>query len=161
MSYKKYFWELNPRALKEIPGIFKNSQHSKYVSRIIKLLSRCDRPKEVFSFISKKGFIESWPKIERKWRKQGGNKDFYAWWKTIYEQLIEKEQIFKPEIEFKKIGKLIKKTRQEKDLTQFNLAKITGIKQPDISAIESGKKNITISTLIKIFRVLKIVNLEL
>jgi hypothetical protein len=45
---KKYFWNLNEKALKETEKILKNPNHQQFVSQVITLLSRCDKPKEVF-----------------------------------------------------------------------------------------------------------------
>lgn len=48
------------------------------------------------------------------------------------------------------IGKLLKRLRQEADLSGAALAELSGIEQPHISKIERGKVNVTLSTLIKI-----------
>ena len=48
------------------------------------------------------------------------------------------------------LGLLIKKKRTEKKLSQKDLSNLTGITQANISNIEKGKANITISQLKKI-----------
>lgn len=166
MNLSKYFWNLNPKALKETKNVLQNPLHPKYLQRVLTLLSRCDEPKKLFSFLNEKQFIENWPKIRRHWNRNWGAQDFKAWWDTIYERKIEKLGVpIKPKGEpvplFKTIGSIIKQTRINKDLSQFDLSRMAGISQPDVSAIEKGKKNITLETLFRIAKVLEIKNLPL
>ena len=59
-----------------------------------------------------------------------------------------------------KIGFLLAKTREEQNITQTELAKISGIDQGDISKIEKGLGNPTIAKLNKLFKSLgKVINL--
>lgn len=53
-----------------------------------------------------------------------------------------------------KIGALLIKTREEKKITQTELAKMTNIDQGDISRIEKGLGNPTVSKLNKLFSAL-------
>lgn len=48
------------------------------------------------------------------------------------------------------IGKLLKRLRQQEDLSGPALAERSGIQQPTISKMERGKVNVTLLTLIKI-----------
>jgi len=163
----KYFWGFNRQALKETEKILKNTKHPRFTERIVTLLSRCDRPKELFALISKKDFIESWPHIKRYWRKIHRNSEFRDWWQTIYEQLVQKYKPEKsgpkgkPPATFLKIGKAIKTARIGIGLSQNELALKVGMKQPDICSIENGKKNITLETLISLCKVLEIKNIEI
>ncbi len=52
------------------------------------------------------------------------------------------------------IGEAIKKIRQERNLTQEQLGKLIGVQKAQISKLESGNKNVTINTLLKIFNAL-------
>ncbi|MBN1384173.1 MAG: helix-turn-helix transcriptional regulator [Elusimicrobia bacterium] len=61
-----------------------------------------------------------------------------------------------PSVFASQIGKTIRNYRIEKEISQSDLAKRSGINQPDISAIEKGKKNITIETLLRLCKVLGI-----
>ncbi|OGC14880.1 hypothetical protein A3J90_00175 [candidate division WOR-1 bacterium RIFOXYC2_FULL_37_10] len=61
---------------------------------------------------------------------------------------------------FVKFGKAVKKSRIAKSLSQKDLAFATGITQSDISLIEEGYKNITLKTLFKICKILKIEKIE-
>lgn len=163
MNIRKYFWGLNEKALKETEKIVRNPAHPKFASRMFTFLSRSDKPEELFALISKQQFIGSWHKIRNYWKKHPEAQDFRAWWETIYEQLLqtEKKPKGKPAIEFQKIGDLIRTTRVNKGWSQLDFAKRSGIDQPDISAIEKGKKNITLETLIKLCRIVGIKNLPL
>ena len=59
-----------------------------------------------------------------------------------------------------KIGFLLTKTREEQNITQTELAKISKIDQGDISKIEKGLGNPTIGKINKIFKSLgKVINL--
>lgn len=167
MNISKYFWDLNEKALKETQRILKDPKHPKFIIRIVTLLSRCDQVKELFSLISKKDFIESWPKIRSYWVKLARESDFRDWWETIYEQMLEefrhktKGPKGKPSILFLRVGSIIREARVRNGLSQKELAVRTGMKQPDISRIEEGKKNITLATLARIYRILDIKKIDL
>lgn len=161
MNLKKYYWGLNARALRETERILKDSDHPQYLQRMFLLLSRCDRPKEVFSLVGRDNFLSSWPRLRRYWRSKGGAPDFRAWWETVYEQLRGKVGVRPglaggPARSFVRIGRLIKERRTEQGLSQADLAALAGMKQPDVSEIELGNKNITLSTLLRLCRILKI-----
>ena len=49
------------------------------------------------------------------------------------------------------IGEAIKRTRQQKNLTQEELGKLVGVQKAQISRIENGK-NLTFATVIKLFK---------
>ena len=63
--------------------------------------------------------------------------------------------IFEYELQMDLIGKAIKQTRQERNLTQEELGKLIGVKKAQISRIESNASNVTIDTLMRVFRALK------
>ncbi|OGX40542.1 MAG: hypothetical protein A2984_01045 [Omnitrophica WOR_2 bacterium RIFCSPLOWO2_01_FULL_41_12] len=162
----KYFWGFNAKALKETEKILKDPQHPRFIERLVTILSRCDKPKELFSFISKDEFVEVWPKTKNYWRKIALESDFRDWWQTIYERLMQKYKPLKkpkgkPPASFLKIGRMIKQERIKKGLTQSGLALRVGMRQPDISKIEEGKKNITLQTLDSLCKILEIKNIEL
>jgi ribosome-binding protein aMBF1 (putative translation factor) len=102
---------------------------------------------ELFSIIPRKKFVEIWPKIRTYRIKRIRRSDFRDWWETIYEQISEKYQ-HRPgrtkggtPVTFRTIGMEIKDARIQKGLSQKQLAIQIGMKQPDISRIEEGKKN--------------------
>jgi DNA-binding Xre family transcriptional regulator len=166
-NISKYFWDLNKKALQETKKILKNPTHPKFTSRMVTLLSRCDRPPDLFSLISKKEFIEIWPKIRTYWIKIARESDFRDWWQTIYEQILQryglkkKSPRGKSSILFLKIGRMIKDARIQKGLSQSELAFKVSMKQPDVSMIEEGKKNITLETLSRLCKLLDIKRVEL
>jgi len=162
MKIEKYFWDLNERALKETRRVLQSPQHPQFYERLFRLLSRCDDIKELFSLLSKKQFIASWPRIRKYWLKIGQSLDFLNWWETVYEQLLgKKPSLGKTRENLQFIGNVIKKSRVQKEWSQGDLALRVGMRQPDICAIELGKKNMTILTLLKICRVLEIESIPL
>ena len=162
MNIKKYFWSLNPRALQEVKSILKNPDHRKFIDRLFTLLSRCDNAKEVFSIVKKKDFIANWPRLRHYWAKTKQAPDFKAWWETVYEELARarKKPKGKPAETFLKIGAIIKEKRLKNKISQRDFARQAGMTQPDISAIEAGKKNITLATLIRLCKLLDVKSLS-
>jgi DNA-binding XRE family transcriptional regulator len=164
MSLNKYFWSLKPAALKETAAILKNSRHPKFLERSFVLLSRCDRPKEVFAVMTKPVFIEAWPRLRRYWTKMDQANDYKAWWETVYEQLGQNRPApGAPRGQLsdvvKKIGKIFKARRHKKGISQRDFARQAGMTQPDISAIEAGRKNMTLETMIRLCSILGIKSL--
>ncbi len=63
--------------------------------------------------------------------------------------------LFEYELQMDLIGKAIKQTRKERQLTQEELGKLVGVQKAQISRLESNAGNVTIETLIKVFTALK------
>lgn len=158
----KYFWDLKGESLKETERILKDPAHLKFPQRMTVLLTRCDKPKELFSMISKEEFVQVWPRIRGYWIKRMRRSDARDWWETIYEQLAQADQPGSVRIEgsspafLRRLGLLVKEARMESGLSQNQLALRVGMRQPDISRIEEGKKNITLFTLTRLCKVLGI-----
>lgn len=53
------------------------------------------------------------------------------------------------------IGKAIKQTRQERNLTQEDLGKLIGVQKAQISRLENNASNVTMDTLLRVFTALK------
>lgn len=53
------------------------------------------------------------------------------------------------------LGKMIKRARQEQNLTQEQLGELVGVKKAQISKLESSANSATIDTVVKVFRALK------
>ena len=53
------------------------------------------------------------------------------------------------------IGQMIKEVRLKNNLTQEQLGKLVGVQKAQISKLESNAKNVTLSTILKIFKALK------
>lgn len=167
MNISKYFWDLNRKSLRGVKKVLRDPNHPAHARRMVVLLSRCDNPKEVFSLVPRKEFIHIWPKIRSYWVKLARQSDFRDWWETIYEQIVEKDrhkqkrsQGRTPEL-YRKIGMMLKEGRLERGLSQRQLAQIAGMKQPDISRIEEGRKNITLYTLMRLCKIVKIKRINL
>lgn len=167
MIITKYFWDLNEKALKDTERILRNTSHPKFILRMVTFLSRCDQPKELFSIISKKEFIEVWPKIRNYWIRLARESDFRDWWETIYEQLLQKYKLKQRRPKgrssalFLNIGRMIREARIRKNFSQRELALTIGMRQPDISTIEEGKKNITLETLLRLCKALEIKSVDI
>ncbi|MCU0666089.1 MAG: helix-turn-helix domain-containing protein [Candidatus Omnitrophica bacterium] len=166
MNISKYFWNLNQETLKQAAGALKDKNNPKFIPRAVDLLSRCQKPKEVFAIIHKQDFVDTWPKINTYWRKYGQNSDFRNWWQAVYEQIVgqdDSKRMPKGSVPFfyLKIGNLIREARISAGWSQKILALKTGMRQPDISKIEEGRKNITLWTLARLCAVLGIKKIEL
>jgi transcriptional regulator with XRE-family HTH domain len=53
------------------------------------------------------------------------------------------------------VGKAIKQTRQERNLTQEELGKLIGVQKAQISRLENKTSNVTMDTLLRVFTALK------
>lgn len=63
--------------------------------------------------------------------------------------------LFEYELQMDLIGKAIKQTRKERNLTQEELGKLIGVQKAQISRIENNASNVTIDTLVRVFTALK------
>ena len=62
---------------------------------------------------------------------------------------------FEYELQMDLIGKAIKQTRKERNLTQEELGKLIGVQKAQISRIENNTSNVTMDTLMRVFGALK------
>jgi HTH-type transcriptional regulator / antitoxin HipB len=62
---------------------------------------------------------------------------------------------FEYELQMDLIGKAIKQTRQKRHLTQEELGKLIGVQKAQISRLENNASNVTIDTLLRVFKALK------
>jgi DNA-binding XRE family transcriptional regulator len=62
---------------------------------------------------------------------------------------------FEYELQLDLIGSAIKKTRQERNLTQEELGKLVGVEKAQISRLEKHTSNVTMDTLLRVFTALK------
>jgi len=63
--------------------------------------------------------------------------------------------LFEYELQMDLIGKAIRQTRQERNLTQEELGKLTGVQKAQISRLEKRTGNVTMGTLLRVFTALK------
>jgi DNA-binding XRE family transcriptional regulator len=59
------------------------------------------------------------------------------------------------ELKVEVLGEMIKQIRKERHLTQEELGKLVGVNKSQISKLERNTKNVTLATILKIFRALK------
>ncbi len=55
------------------------------------------------------------------------------------------------ELKLDLIGDMIKKARKKRGLTQTELGDLVGVQKAQISKLENGTSNVTISTILKVF----------
>lgn len=53
------------------------------------------------------------------------------------------------------LGDMIKSVRKERNLTQEQLGELVGVQKSQISKLERNTKNVTIETILKVFKALK------
>jgi HTH-type transcriptional regulator/antitoxin HipB len=78
----------------------------------------------------------------------------------VQDELIGKvgtteRDLFEYELQMDLIGKAIKQTRQERNLTQEELGKLIGVQKAQISRLENNASNVTMDTLLRVFTALK------
>jgi len=78
----------------------------------------------------------------------------------VQDELIGKagtaeRDLFECELQMDLIGKAIKQTRQERNLTQEELGKLIGVQKAQISRLENNASNVTMDTLLRVFTALK------
>ena len=78
----------------------------------------------------------------------------------VQDELIGKigtpeRDLFEYELQMDLIGKAIKQTRQERNLTQEELGKLIGVQKAQISRLENSTSNVTMDTLLRVFSALK------
>ena len=66
-----------------------------------------------------------------------------------------KRDFFEHELQMDIIGELIKRAREERDLTQEELGKLIGVQKAQISRLENHTGNVTLTTILKVFGALK------
>lgn len=67
----------------------------------------------------------------------------------------EKRDKYEYELRLDILGEMIKQTRKERHLTQTELGQLIGVQKSQISRLERNTKNVTLETILKVFRALK------
>jgi len=67
----------------------------------------------------------------------------------------EKRDKYEYELRLDLLGEMIKRTRKERHLTQSELGEMIGVQKSQISRIENNAKNVTIETILRVFKALK------
>lgn len=63
--------------------------------------------------------------------------------------------LFEYELQMDLIGKAIRQTRKERNMTQEELGKLIGVQKAQISRLENNAGNVTLDTLLRVFTALK------
>mgnify|MGYP000666024077 FL=1 len=75
--------------------------------------------------------------------------------KLIGKKGTRERDVFEYELQMDLIGKAIKQTRQNRNITQEQLGKLIGVQKAQISRIENNASNVTMDTLLRVFTALK------
>ena len=67
---------------------------------------------------------------------------------------VERDE-YEYELSMDLLGRMIKTTRQERNLTQEQLGQLVGVQKSKISKLESSTNSATIDTILKVFKALK------
>jgi HTH-type transcriptional regulator/antitoxin HipB len=75
--------------------------------------------------------------------------------KLIGERGTPERDVFEYELQLEFIGKAIKQTRQQRNLTQEELGRLIGVQKAQISRLENNVSNVTMDTLLRVFAALQ------
>jgi HTH-type transcriptional regulator / antitoxin HipB len=67
----------------------------------------------------------------------------------------KKREEYEYHLNMEVLSHMIKKTRQERKMTQEQLGKLVGVQKAQISKLESSANSATIDTILKVFKALK------
>lgn len=75
--------------------------------------------------------------------------------KYIGKEGTKRRDQYEYELSMDVLGRMIKKARQERNLTQEQLGELVGVQKAQISRLESSANRATIDTVSKVFKALK------
>ena len=149
---------------KEVAEILKDETNPRFDLYAEKLLSRLNRPKEVFPLLNPSAFCRKWPAIKRRMSRDRWLTHRVTFWQTIYEavkkRLGEQGVRLRPRVkesiplQRRLISEQIRKIRMEKGYHQKDLAARLGVIQQYISRLESGRENFSVDVLSRIAQAL-------
>ena len=67
----------------------------------------------------------------------------------------EQREKYELELSLDVIGQLIKEARIKRNLTQEQLGKLIGVQKAQISKLEANVKNVTLATILKVFKAMQ------
>lgn len=160
MENNAIFWDKNFNQ-DEVRKILKDEESPKFVEVAATLLSRFNKPKEVFaSYLNKIAFCNNWRKIKKQMRKNKWSDARIIFWDEVYKvtlQDIDKKTLKaarKRDVdidpEMKEIGEKIRYARNKHGWIQAELAKRSKLSQQTISFVEKGYTNVSVKTLKRI-----------
>ena len=77
-------------------------------------------------------------------------KDTYIW-----KRGTKAREQYEYELSMELVSQMIKKVRQDRNLTQEQLGKLVGVQKAQISKLESSANSATLDTIIKVFKALQ------
>ena len=66
-----------------------------------------------------------------------------------------KRDRYEYELKLEILGEMIKEARKQRNLTQAELGKLIGVQKSQISRLEKNTRNVTIGTILRVFKALK------
>lgn len=75
--------------------------------------------------------------------------------KYIGEKGTSERDTYEYELKMELLGRMIRATRKERNMTQEELGKVVGVNKSQISKLENHANSATIETIIKVFNALK------
>jgi len=75
--------------------------------------------------------------------------------KHIGEVGTDKRDKYEFDLKLDVLGEMIKSVRKDRHLTQEQLGDLIGVQKSQISKLERNAKNVTVETILKVFRALK------
>jgi len=75
--------------------------------------------------------------------------------KYIGKEGMQQRDQYEYELRMDVLGRMIKKARLERNLTQEQLGELVGVQKAQISKLESSANSATIDTILKVFKALK------
>jgi len=152
-----YFWDKH-LSEDEVRAILRDPKDKRFTRFAAQLLHRAPA-NEVFNWLSKELFCRRWYGIKHRLKKDAWAAEDLGYWEKVYailkkelkEQGVMIRQPVKPRSSFlAMIGRRLKTARSSQRLSQAALAQQIGMKQVNISRIESGQENVTLLTLQRI-----------
>ena len=144
----------------EVRKVLKDKNNPRFDIYAEKLFSRVNDPRVAFDIVNKITFCKKWPTIKKRMGKDRWLKNRVIFWQTIYEQVqqdlkmsgisIREPQQAKVPPERVKLAQQIRNIRIKLGYTQKEIAKKLGVIQQYISRIESGRENVSVSSLKRI-----------
>lgn len=156
-----WLWDKNIPEEK-IKKALSNEEDPDFVKISSLLLSRNNEPAKVFkNYLDAELFYRNWNAIKKEMRANKWDDQRIIFWQAVYEKLareyksrgvaVRNAAARKPaDPVCARIGARLVEERKNKDLTQSALAKKIGISQQMLSRIETGRANLSMSTIQKI-----------
>ncbi len=157
---KDWLWDKNIPD-KKIKTALSSDTHPEFVRISALLLSRNNEPAKVFkNYLDPLLFYKNWNAVKKEMRRNKWDDQRTIFWQAVYEKIAQEykgrgvavRNAVKKAADpvCARIGNRLIEERNKKRLTQSALAKKIGISQQMLSRIETGRANLSMSTIQKI-----------